>query len=566
MILGKNIKKMKTTAAVLYMKDAYDTSGQRLLGRHSAGEGFLKSLVQYGTDESLYCYTDSQAAFKEFCNRISPWLQHPRKVAWIPVSQPHLLTQPGTLYRPDPALAEMVWARRFVDQRAYSICGVTHTIATKSVMGAIGNLMIAPVQPWDAVICTSQAVRTAVEGVLNHWGEYLASRLGGQPLLQVKLPVIPLGVDSSNFPQGIEAMNTRQRLRQELGIGADDIVVLFVGRLCFSAKAHPVPMYMALEKAAQATKAKIHLIQAGWIEDPREEKDFHYSAKIFCPSANHLFVDGRKPDIRVNIWSVADIFISLSDNIQETFGLTPIEAMANGLPAVVSDWNGYKESVRHQIDGFRIPTISSAPGSCLDLTLSYQEESFNWPTYMGHAAMLTAVDVDACAQALSELISNRELRQRMGENGRRRVQEVYDWQVVIAAYEQLWEELATIRATAPESAPLKPGMPPYPLCDDPFRVFSHYPTRKLSDEMVLSLGAMATPDYLKEIQTIWFTSFGPDKRTPVNIQMEIVEAIHKEGTLRVGEILRRYAKNQKELAYLHRTLLYLLKFDILVCQ
>lgn len=553
-------------AAVFYIKDAYDTSGQRLLGRHSAGEGFLKSLVQYGTSESLYCYTDTQAAFQEFCNRIRPWLKRPQKVGWVRTYETHLLAQAGTIYRPDPTLSDMVWTRRFSDQRAYSVCGVTHTIATRSVMRAIGDLLIAPVQPWDAVICTSNAVKIAIEGVLNQWSEYLANRLESHPQIQVKLPVIPLGVDTSIFPQGAEAISVRNRLRQEFGIGANDIVILFVGRLCFSGKAHPVPMYMAVEKAAQAAQAKIHLIQAGWIEDPREENDFRYSAKVFCPSANHIFLDGRNPEIRLNIWSAADIFISLSDNIQETFGLTPIEAMANGLPAVVSDWNGYQESVRHEIDGFRIPTLTPAPNECSDLTLNYLQDHFNWPTYMGHTAMLTAVDVDACAQALSHLITNDELRRKMGENGRQRVQKIYDWKVVIAAYEELWQELAIIRSTVPESVPLKPGMPPHPLCDDPFRVFSHYPTRSLSDEMLLSLGATATPTRLQEIQKIWFTSFGPDQRIPVNIQMEVLETIKQEGVVTVGEISRRYAKTQKELAYLHRTLLYLVKFDILVCK
>jgi hypothetical protein len=51
----------------------------------------------------------------------------------------------------------------------------------------------------------------------------------------------------------MEAVNSRRQLRQELGISPDDIVVLFVGRLTFSAKAHPVPMYLALEGAAQQT-------------------------------------------------------------------------------------------------------------------------------------------------------------------------------------------------------------------------------------------------------------------------------------------------------------------------
>jgi len=555
---------MDTTAAVLYNKEGYDTRGQKLLGRHSAGEGFLKSLVQHGTADSLYCLADSQTTFKEFCSHIQPWLQQPRKVRWIPTERPDLLSQPGTIYRPDPALSQIVWARRFVDQRAYSVCGVTHTLGTKYVMEAIGDLITAPMQRWDALICTSVAAKTAVEEALREWSEYLAQRNGGQPEILVKLPVIPLGVDCSAFPQGMEAVNSRRQLRQQLGISPDDIVVLFVGRLTFSAKAHPVPMYIALEGAAQQTKAKIHLIQAGWIEDPREEPDFKNSAQIFCPSVNAIFLDGRKPKIRINIWSAADIFISLSDNIQETFGLTPIEAMANGLPAIVSDWNGYKESVRHEIDGFRIPTLIPPPESCLDLALNYLDDSLNWPTYMGHTSLATAVDIDGCTRALCQLIENRELRKRMGENARQRAREIYDWKVVIAAYEQLWRELAEIRVGAPESAPVKAGKPPYPLGDDPFRVLGHYATRTLSNEMMLSLGAIVTPELLKQVQTIWFTSFGDDRRISVSIQMEILDTIKQEGTLSVGEVIRRYVKNEQELAYLYRTMLYLVKFGILV--
>lgn len=555
---------MHKTAAVLYSKEGYDTGGQRLLGRHAAGEGFLKSLVQYGTAECLYCCADSETTFKEFCTRIQPWLSQPRKVRWIRTDRPDLLSQPGTIYRPDPALADMVWARRFGEPRGYSVCGVTHTIATKYAMDAIGNLVTAPVQPWDALICTSAAVKTAVERVLTDWSEYLADRTGGKPEILVKLPVIPLGVDCSAFAQGVEALNIRRQQRQKLGISPDDTVVLFVGRLTFSAKAHPVPMYIALERAAQQTKTKIHLIQAGWIEDPREEPDFKTSAKVFCPSVNTIFLDGRNPEIRVNIWSAADIFMSLSDNIQETFGLTPIEAMANGLPCIVSDWNGYKESVRHETDGFRIPTLIPPPESCLDLALNYLDGSLNWPTYMGHTSLVTAVDIDACTRALCQLIADSELRKRMGENARQRVREIYDWKVVIAAYEDLWRELAEIRLAATESAPLKPGRPPYPLGDDPFRVLSHYSTRTFSNDMMLSLGASATPEILQQLQTIWFTSFGQERRISVKIQMDILEIIKQKGAVSVGEIVDRYVKNEQHLAYLYRTLLYLVKFDVLV--
>jgi len=39
-------------------------------------------------------------------------------------------------------------------------------------------------------------------------------------------------------------------------------------------------------------------------------------------------------------WQAAGVFIALSDKIQETLGLTPLEAMAEGLPVIVSDWDG----------------------------------------------------------------------------------------------------------------------------------------------------------------------------------------------------------------------------------
>ena len=280
-----------------------------------------------------------------------------------------------------------------------------------------------------------------------------------------------------------------------------------------------------------------------------------------------IFADGREPEIRSGIWHAADIFISLSDNIQETFGLTPVEAMAAGLPAIVSDWDGYQESVRHEIDGFKIPTLTPPPASALDLVWSYVSDSLNYSTYIGHAAMVTAVDVEACARALATLISNDGLRQRMGENGRARARQVYDWKVVIAAYEQLWAEMAAVRASAPESVRVAAGAPPYPLCDDPFRLFGHYPTAQLTGEMALGLGPMAAPASLNQLRTIWIANFGSGKRVPAATLDRILATIAKEGPLSVGEILRRFAgADAAAEASLSRSLVYLIKFDILRLQ
>ena len=56
-----------------------------------------------------------------------------------------------------------------------------------------------------------------------------------------------------------------------------------------------------------------------------------------CPSINIIHVNGGNNTQKFKAFAAADIFCSLSDNIQETFGITPIEAMAAGLPVIVSD-------------------------------------------------------------------------------------------------------------------------------------------------------------------------------------------------------------------------------------
>jgi glycosyltransferase involved in cell wall biosynthesis len=547
--------------AVLYKRDGYDTGSKRLMGRQAAGEGFLKSLVQHGTADPLYCYATHRQEFAEFCDRIRPWMTRPRQVQWLPDSNPSLLAQAGVFYRPDAGVPELAWQRRFFDQRGYSICGLTHTIASKGALQMIGDLLIAPVQPWDALICTSSAVKTAVDQLFNHWADYLEQRLGSRPTPEVQLPVIPLGVDCSVFPEGQAAKDARDRLRQQFNIPPEDIVVLYMGRLIFYAKAHPVPMYLALEQAAQATQTKIHLIQAGWFEDQREENGFKESAQTFCPSVNALFLDGRQPDIRTHIWAASDIFISLADNIQETFGLTPIEAMASGLPVVVSDWNGYQDTIRHEVDGFRIPTLTPSPGMGMDLAARYYADSLNYSTYVGHASLRSSVDVNACAQALKTLIEQSELRQRLGENGRQRAKAVYDWPVVIAAYEELWQELNDRRTAAPMVASMPAGAPPHPLCDDPFRQFAHYPTAALTPDIVLQVTQQANPDFLAHLRNTWITHFGADERVSPEAIAAILEFLTQAGAQPVNAILQRFPDHSPN--RLISTLLYLIKFNVL---
>ncbi len=313
------------------------------------------------------CASPAKKDYEDFVTRTKPWLPPTKQTQWIPARWLEGLSKVGTLYRPDPALADYAWQRRSYDQRAYSLCGVTHTICSRAVMEFFSELSIAPLQSWDALICTSDAVKDTLDQVLAAWSEYLQDRIGAAPKVNAQLPVIPLGVDTANFAPSATSARLRAGVRKQLEIGDNDVAILYVGRLNFYAKAHPLTSFQAISRAAKATKRRLYLIQVGWFENEREEKSFRAATKQFCPGVDCVFLDGRLPEVRQQAWATADIFMSLSDNIQETFGLTPLEAMASGLPVICSDWNGYRATVRHEIDGFRIPTIAPPPGCGEDL-------------------------------------------------------------------------------------------------------------------------------------------------------------------------------------------------------
>ncbi|HET6619683.1 MAG TPA: glycosyltransferase family 4 protein, partial [Dongiaceae bacterium] len=302
-----------------------------------------------------------------------------------------------------------------------------------------------------------------------------------------QLPVIPLGVDCARF--GAIA-SVRGEQRAALGIAEHDVAVLFLGRLSFHAKAHPYPMYLALERAAQRTGKRVHLIQAGWFANDFIENAFRDGARAFCPGVTAHFLDARKPDVRFAIWQAADIFTSLSDNIQETFGLTPIEAMAAGLPGVVSDWDGYRDTVRHGEHGFRVPTVAPPAGQGADLAEAHAIGIDTYDRYCAYASQFVAVDAEAAAEAYATLIGNPDLRARMGAAARKEAQARFDWRHVIASYQELWTELAARRVSAAESAPAR-GPVHWPARADPYTLFAAYPTETLSMQHRLEAGEFA---------------------------------------------------------------------------
>lgn len=462
--------------AIYFEPDGYIISENELVGRQIAGHSFLDSVIRDAvkSDKRLYGFTASERSYQTF-QTLAKRFNHKAQTEWLPPHDLHKLASTSVLYLPDPNLEWAANLRLRTGIDAFSLCGVTHTTASHAVMDHFKNLLLAPVAPWDALVCTSRSVRASVDTVQSAQRDYLTWRGGpAKSDFQCQLPIIPLGIHTVEFD-----FDEKQRIeaRHNLHISDEEVVFLYVGRLSPYTKAHPLAMYQGLEVSARSSEKKIHLIECGWTTDPGIDEMMDEALRAAAPSIRYSKIDGRDLDRRNSCFAAADVFVSLSDNIQETFGITPIEAMAAGLPLIVSDWDGYAELLINGEQGFKVPTYM--PEST-DLYALNHEAGAVFGRYCASVAQVTSIDLSSFVTAALALIRDKDLRKRMGESGRLRAKQVYDWSVVFGQYKELWADLEARRKHAKSDPALLAMIKNAPRClpsrQAPSKLFSTYPT------------------------------------------------------------------------------------------
>lgn len=541
-------------AAIMYVRDAYSVDRADLKGRHAAGAGFLQAVARYLEVPSLYCYARTKDDFNHFAAEV--W-QHSsrREVRWIDHARLRQTSEVGALHIADPMLADWAWHRARHGEHLYSLTGITHSICSTNVLEGFAKAFMAPIMPWDAIVCTSRAARSVIEQLHRDWTE---RRQGwghreAPPLPQ--LPIIPLGVEVGNFNPG-DAPELRAAMRAEFDMRDDDVCFLFFGRLSYHAKSHFVPMLQALEMAAQRTRRRLFLIMAGRFPGESIELQVRRALATFAPSVRIAVVDGRDDERCRQSWHAADIFTSLSDNLQETFGLTVIEAMAAGLPVVASDWDGYRDTVADGVTGILIPTWIPPVGAGAHLAELYSSDQLSYDRYIGYASLCTPVDVGACAEAYLQLIENPDRRRALGEAGRRRARERFDWRVVVGQYSDLWAELGRRREHACAN-----GLRPLPSLTDPFKTYSGFASGQLGPATKLGLAAgIDAKAQVKLLLNHEMNSYGlPTITTAAELNAIVTQL--KDGPRTLAEL--SVGDDGVGLASRQRACAFLLKFGVL---
>ncbi len=484
--------------------DAVQINTPKLMGRQSAGNGFLRAVVQ------AYSHVDAPLKMvHRGGDQVQALDAELRSMGWQGETAHALDSKPsqwldgGVLYYPAPFNSKLAWQRARYGGHSVALCGVTHTISSHGVLSQFADYVHGAFHPWDALICTSQSVHKTVHQVWDEQRSQLASRLkvaAVKPDMPMT-PVVPLGIHAADFEP---SDSKRCEARESLGIANSEIILLFVGRLSLHAKANPWPMYKAAAKSSASMGCKLRILECGWFANDAIQASFDEAAQL--AGVEILRVDGRVPGMSQKAYAAADIFVSLSDNIQETFGLTPVEAMAAGLPVVASDWDGYRETIRDGVDGFLIPTAQPLDMACMDaVSASYEDGVQNYDLYIAHAHTIASVDIEACARALGTLIGDPGLRRKMGAAGRQRVLESFEWSVVMRLYQDVWHEQEALRlhASAHDKVPVRRN----PGFLNPLSLFDHYPSNHVLGETVVRVADGIVQQDVKDIRRLRMWGF-----------------------------------------------------------
>ncbi len=555
----------KSPWAVYYHNDAFIPSNGKLMGRHAAGSAFLRAIAKENYSE-VGALVRNKVDQQNFINLFKSFLINDQKVdlKLFPWNLPYLSQEFGGIFIGDPSLGNYSILRSNFQHSQYSIVGITHTTMSKGIMDFIGDIIVKPVKEWDALICTSKCVKNSVDTLLSEYKNIISDRLEISNVTLPELPIIPLGVHSEDFNFSNE---DKIKLRNKMGINPEDIALAFVGRLSFHAKAHHFPMYKALQEVAEKYNGqrKIHLIQIGWFANDYIANIIQGEAKLICPDVICHFVDGLDQNIKNLTLSSSNIFISLTDNFQETFGLTPLEGMAAGLPVVVTDWDGYKDTVRNNKDGYTIPTVTLEKGGGIDLIYNYYSDITNYDQYISFASQRVAVDIDICIKRIMELIENPDLRKKMGESGKKRAESNFSWGTIMNSYSDLRDNLNKKR----DSINLKQDTKSYMEIYDPMNLFSSYPTETLNEnhKFKVKMDTNISEDHYlftsKSIQIVQnknkldsdYLELNPD----IDVVNSIISILLKEN-LSLRDIYKKLSFSKK---IVNKTIIIMLKFDII---
>ena len=211
-----------------------------------------------------------------------------------------------------------------------------------------------------------------------------------------KIVVIPNGINIEEVTTPV----TKERSRVILGLPQDSEIILFFGSLVEYKGPDILLKAFKLVKNVFPT-AKLIFAGRGHMDNQLKE-----TAKQMKISDDVIFTGFVEDDEKPLYYKAADIFCLPSTTLAESFGIVNLEAMAAGLPIVSSDLGGIPDIVKNGVNGL----------------------------------LAKPYDFETVAKNLTKLLKNGEMREEMGKNGLKMVNN-YTWDEVTTKTEKLYKKL-----------------------------------------------------------------------------------------------------------------------------
>jgi 1,2-diacylglycerol 3-alpha-glucosyltransferase len=156
--------------------------------------------------------------------------------------------------------------------------------------------------------------------------------------------VIPTGIDLDKFSQDSYSSDTIWNLRTALGIGAQDKVLLYIGRLSEEKNIGEILIAM---KSYLKGKEDVKFLLIG---DGPAKSNLEDMAKKLGIQKQTIFAGERPWDAIGMYYQLGDVFVSASQS--ETQGLTYFEALSSGLPVVAKADRCLEGVLQNDVNGY----------------------------------------------------------------------------------------------------------------------------------------------------------------------------------------------------------------------
>ncbi|ETR70435.1 MAG: UDP-glucose:(heptosyl)LPS alpha-1,3-glucosyltransferase [Candidatus Magnetoglobus multicellularis str. Araruama] len=162
-------------------------------------------------------------------------------------------------------------------------------------------------------------------------------------VMSKNIQVIHPGVNNQQFEK-YDRQLCRKEIREGLGLSLSDIVILFVG-MNFEIKGLKSLMGAVAKIIQNKPEMPLKLVVIG-----KGNYDYYNQLASQMTIQDHVVFAGVVHDEIEKMYLASDMFSMLSEF--DTFGMTVLEAMAAGLPVIVSDGVGAKDIVVHGTNGY----------------------------------------------------------------------------------------------------------------------------------------------------------------------------------------------------------------------